>query len=154
MKKSLLYYKDYGRMSMDDLFKPEVMRDSKVFQVNLLSSILLLSGPQGYEMVELPAELQYSPLYALLLTDLDNDGVVDLIAGGNNYKVKPQFGRYDASSCWIFKGRIDNGKYTLTSGQDINVKGEVRDIKLVEYEGVKYIFFAKYDEELEVYRLR
>lgn len=154
MKKKLLYYKDYGRMSMNDLFKPEVLQEAGVFQVNLLSSIMLLSGPAGYQKVELPAELQYSPLYALLLTDLDKDGVVDLIAGGNNYQVKPQFGRNDASNCWLFKGRIENGNYTLAAGKDLNVKGEVRDIEHVEYEGITYLVFAKHNEELEIYKVR
>jgi len=154
MKKSLLYYRDYGRRCIDDLFKPEVLREGRVFQVNLLSSILLMSGPKGYEKLELPAELQYAPLYALLLADLDKDGVVDLIAGGNNYEVKPQFGRYDASSCWFFKGSTEGGKYRLTAGKDINVKGEVRDIEIVEYEGVTYLIFAKYDAELEIYKVR
>jgi hypothetical protein len=154
MKKDLLYYRDYSRKSIDELFKPEVVKEAKVFQVNLLSSILLMSDPQGYQKVELPAELQYAPLYALLLTDLDNDGVVDLIAGGNNYEVKPQFGRYDASSCWYFKGRFDNGKYTFERGVDLNVKGEVRDIEIVEYEGLKFLFFAKYDADLEIYKVR
>jgi hypothetical protein len=154
MKKQLLYYKDYSKKSIDELFKKEVLLEGKVFQVNLLSSIMLISGSGGYQTVQLPAELQYSPLYALLLTDLDKDGVVDLIAGGNNYHVKPQFGRYDASSCWYFKGSLADGKYTLVAGQDLNVKGEVRDIEIVEYEGVRYLFFAKYDEELEVYKVR
>jgi hypothetical protein len=153
MKKELLYYKDYSRKSIDELFKKEVLQHGKVFQVNLLSSIMLISRSGAYQTVELPAELQYSPLYALLLTDLDKDGVVDLIAGGNNYHVKPQFGRYDASSCWFFKGSLADGKYSLAAGQDLNVKGEVRDIEIVEYEGVKYIVFAKYDEELEIYKV-
>lgn len=154
MKKQLLYYRDYSRKAIDELFKEEVLQQSKVFQVNLLSSIMLISGGGAYQKVELPAELQYSPLYALLLTDLDKDGVVDLIAGGNNYHVKPQFGRFDASSCWFVKGAMEGGKYTFGPVADLNVKGEVRDIEFVEYEGVKYLFFAKYDEELEVYKVR
>lgn len=154
IKKKLLYYKDYAHMSIDQLFKPEQLQDAQIFQVNLLASIMLLSGPTGYHKFELPAQLQYSPLYALLITDLDNDGVVDLIAGGNNYQVKPQFGRNDASSCWLFFGCNRGGDYSLTAGQDLDIKGEVRDIELIECEGVKHLFFAKYDADLEVFKIR
>ncbi|HMJ68483.1 MAG TPA: VCBS repeat-containing protein [Cyclobacteriaceae bacterium] len=154
MKKSLLYYKDYSRKSIDDIFNAKALENGRVFQVNLLSSIMLLSRPGGYQRIELPAPLQYAPLYALLLEDLDNDGVIDLIAGGNNYKVKPQFGRYDASHGWFFKGRIDHGTYSLNDAQDLDVKGEVRGIKCVEYEGVKFVVFAKYDDDLEIYKIR
>ncbi|HZY82168.1 MAG TPA: VCBS repeat-containing protein [Cyclobacteriaceae bacterium] len=154
MKKSLLYYKDYAGKSIDDLFGPAVLQKGRVFQVNLLSSTMLLSGPQGYRRVDLPAQLQYAPLYAVLLEDMDKDGVVDLVAGGNNYEVKPQFGRYDASFGWFFKGKIEGGDYSLGDEQDLNVKGEIRDIECVDYEGVKFVIFAKYDDELEIYKVR
>jgi hypothetical protein len=153
MKKSILYYKDYGGKSIDQLFAPAVLNESKVYQVNLLSSIVLMSGPHGYEKVELPAEAQYSPLYGVLLQDLDKDGVVDLIAGGNQYGVKPQFGRYDASSGWFFKGQLKDGRFSFMPGRDLDVKGQIRDIEYVESGGARFLLFAKYDDEMEIFRL-
>jgi len=153
LKKSILYYKDYGSKSMDQLFTPQVLNESKVFQVNMLSSIVLMSGPGGYKKAELPAEAQYSPLYGLLLQDLDKDGVVDLIAGGNQYGVKPQFGRYDASSGWFFKGQIKDGDFSFLPGRDLDVKGQIRDIEFIESGGTRFLLFAKYDDEIEIFRL-
>jgi hypothetical protein len=154
MKKVLLYYKDYGTKSIEELFDPKVVEASRMLQVNLLSSVAWISGPNGYQRQELPAEAQYSPLYGLLLTDLDKDGVVDLIAGGNQFGVKPQFGRYDASSGWFFKGRLEDGRFSFLPGRDLDVKGQIRDIEYVESDGARYVLFAKYDSELEIYKLR
>jgi hypothetical protein len=153
MKKVLLYYKDYGMKSIDELFPPAVLEKSRMFQVNTLASMALISGAGGYQRVELPAEAQYSPLYGLLLTDLDKDGVLDLLAGGNQYSVKPQFGRYDASSGWFFKGRLDEGKFSFLPGRDLDIKGQIRDIEYVESNGKGYLLFAKYDSELEIYKV-
>ena len=153
LKKSILYYKDYSKKSIDDLFPESILKTSRVLEVKLLSSVLLLSGPTGYHQIELPLEAQYSPIYGLLVLDFDNDGVLDLIAGGNQFQVKPQFGRYDASRGWLFKGKLEKGKFSFGSGIDLNVKGQIRGIEYVKVNGTRYILFAKYDDELEVYKI-
>jgi enediyne biosynthesis protein E4 len=154
LKKELLFYRNYGKRSIDELFPKNVLSVAKVFQVNLLSSIMLLSGPDGYYRIDLPREAQYSPIYALLIDDFDNDGILDLIAGGNQFQVKPQFGRYDASNGWFFKGTLNDGKFTFQPGQSLDVKGQIRSIELLEDKDTKFILFAKYDDELEVYKIR
>ena len=153
LKKELLYYKDYSKKSMNELFPKPILDNAKVFQVKLLSSILLLSDSIGYKRVDLPMEAQYSPIYSLLVKDIDNDGVEDVIAGGNQYQVKPQFGRYDASNGWFFKGVLSDGKFTLKNGVDLNVKGQIRGIEYVEVKDVKYILFAKHDDALEIFKI-
>jgi len=153
LKKELLYYKEYGKKSMTDLFPKAVLEKSKIVEVKILYSTLILSDQKGYKLVELPVEAQYSPIYSLLVEDFDNDGVKDVIAGGNQYEVKPQFGRYDASHGWFFKG-INNGeKFTFKSGQDLNVKGQIRDIEYVTINKTRYLFFSKYDDDLEIYKI-
>jgi len=152
-RKQLLYYKDYGKKSMDQLFTKSVLDDSRLFEVKTLTSILLLSDGNEYKIMDLPQEAQFSPIYNLLALDFDNDGIEDILAGGNQYMVKPQFGRYDASNGWFFKGVLKDSKFSFNPGIDLNVKGEIRDIEYVEIKGIKYILFAKYDSELEIYKV-
>ncbi|MGE0772181.1 MAG: VCBS repeat-containing protein [Cyclobacteriaceae bacterium] len=154
MKKQLLYYKEYSKKSIDDLFDEKLLSRSLVFEVQELSSIALLSGENGYTKVSLPMEAQYSPIYSLLITDMDGDGVLDLIAGGNHYQVKPQFGRYDASRGWLFKGQLTDGTFTFKKGIDLGVDGQIRDIEMVNAFGKKLLIFAKYDSDLEIYEVR
>jgi len=85
--------------------------------------------------------------------DFDKDGVQDIIAGGNQYLVKPQFGRYDASFGWLFKGVLKDGQFTFQSGIDLNIKGQIRDIEYVNVKETRYILFAKYDDDLEIYKI-
>jgi enediyne biosynthesis protein E4 len=153
MKKSLVFYNDYAKKSMEDIFGESVNIDHKIFQINLLSSVLLLSDGSGYQIVELPKEAQYSTIHSLLISDFNNDGIYDLIAGGNQYQVKPQFGRYDASNCWFFKGVINDGRFSFESGQDLGIKGQIRDLEVIERNGIKYVLFAKYDDNLEIHEI-
>jgi hypothetical protein len=153
LKKDNLYYKDYSKKSIDQLFSSDVLAASKLYQVELLSSQLLLSNKGKYEINNLPMEAQYSPIYSILVSDFDQDGIEDLICGGNQYFVKPQFGRYDASRGWFFKGNLNGNTYTLKNGQDLNVKGQIRDIEQIIINGTTYILFSKHDDDLEIYKV-
>jgi ASPIC and UnbV. len=150
LKKQLLYYKTYGSKSIDQLFSTAALEKSKIFEVKNLASSVWLSGSEGYRMIQLPMEAQYSPIYSLLLLDFDNDGIEDLIAGGNHYQVKPQFGRYDASNGWFFKGVLKDNQFSFERGVNLGIKGQIRDIEWIEINQTKYILFAKYDNELEI----
>jgi hypothetical protein len=153
LKKSLLYYKDYSKKSMSELFPESTLKDSKVFEVKILSSIILMSKENGYDKIDLPLEGQFSPIYSFLVIDFDKDGILDLIAGGNQFQIKPQFGGNDASNGWLFKGQLKNGQFSFGRGIDLHVSGQIRGIELLEINKLRYIFFAKYDDELEVYEI-
>jgi hypothetical protein len=145
LKKDLLYYKNYGNKSVDEIFTPDQISGSAVYQVDRLSSVMLLSGAQGYTLVELPSFAQYAPIFAILISDFDNDGIDDILAAGNQYRVKPQFGRQDASAGWFFKGSLNGTQYTLNQGIDLGVKGEVSAINLIIQESRRFLLFGKYD---------
>jgi hypothetical protein len=153
LRKSLVYYKDYKSKSIDEIFPKPVLSRAKIYETKILSSVILLSGPRGYMIMELPPEAQYAPVYALLLKDLDRDGIIDLILGGNQYQVKPQFGRYDASDCFFFKGILATNTFTFDRGVSLGIKGQVRDIQFVDGKNDKLILFAKYDDNLEIFKV-
>jgi hypothetical protein len=113
----------------------------------------LVSTDNGYDKIELPQQAQYSTIYAYSIFDWDSDGVLDLVAGGNQFQVKPQFGRYDASNGWLFKGELKNGKFSFSKGVDLNVRGQIRGIEYLDVDNSRYILFAKHDDELEIYKI-
>ena len=115
---------------------------------------MLISSPKGYSIVQLPKEAQYAPIYGLTIDDLDNDGIMDLVTGGNQYLVKPQFGRYDASEGWFFKGKLGQGSFEFLPGVSLHIKGQIRDVKTIDIQKSKYLVIAKYDDQLEIYKIR
>lgn len=154
LKKNLLFYREYKSKTIDDIFDAATLSKTIIREVKLLSSVLLLSEEKGYKTVMLPPQAQYSPIHALLWQDLDGDMISDLIVGGNQFQVKPQFGRYDASDCFFFKGHLINNKdYTFGAGISLGINGQVRDIQYLDLNDEKFILFAKYDDNLEVFKI-
>lgn len=152
-RKTLLYYKDYSNKTIADLIGEKDLSKAKRFQADIMESVLLLSSGSKYIVTPLPLEAQFSPIYALHADDFDNDGIVDLIAGGNQFHVKPQFGRYDASEGWFFKGELTDGKFAFARGTSLGVPGEIRAIESIKTSRGRYLIFAKFNDELEVYKI-
>ncbi len=57
--------------------------------------------------IGLPSEAQFSPVRDILVRDVNKDGITDLVLVGNDYAVRPSYGRYDASYGWCLPGKQD-----------------------------------------------
>ena len=73
---------------------------------------MMNDGNGSFKIVPLPSEAQFSPVYAIDADDYDNDGICDIILGGNQYRAKPQTGIYAAGYGLFLKG---NNKGKLAS---------------------------------------
>ncbi len=152
-KKQLIFYKQYSRKPIDALVPASVLSSATSYQVDILASYLLLSSPNGYRWKELPREAQFSPIYSLLVYDFDGDSTADILAAGNHYAVKPQFGRMDGSRGWFFKGKKSESDYSLQKGITLNVSGQIRDMEIGKWGNNIYLFFSKHGSNLEVYQV-
>ena len=87
---------------------------------------------------------QMSCINVVHCMDLNNDGSIDLVLGGNQFGFLPQFERLDASLGDVL---INNGKGEFTwqdaSKTGLNLRGEVRDIAAVRSEDRDYLLFLQ-----------
>jgi hypothetical protein len=64
-------------------------------------------------MKKLPIMAQFSPIRDIMIRDINLDGNMDLVLAGNNYAVRPTYGRYDASYGWCLLNDSANVYKTL-----------------------------------------
>lgn len=135
LKKQLLFYKDYAVAHMKSIFNPEQIQNAIVHDLNNIKTTLFLNTNGIYSPIELPSEIQYSNISSIYISDIDNDGIKDIILGGNHYKIKPQFGISDASQGWFIKGKIENNTYAFGKVESLGINGQIRDFKIVTLNG-------------------
>jgi hypothetical protein len=145
LKKKYLKYEDYKNAMVNDIFTPEQLENAITLNAYLFSTSLLINDGKGqFQVVALPAEAQFSPMYGICTSDFDGDGNQDILMGGNLYRVKPEIGRYDASYGVFLKG---NGKgqfeSVMPSASGFFVDGEVRDIKKIVIGNSDYVLVAR-----------
>ena len=103
------------------------LRGATVDETDRLATTYFANDGRGnFTATPLPAPVQYAPVFALAVADLNDDGYPDLVGGGNQYGVSPYQGRYDAGRPFVLYG----GPAGLGQLRELNVPGEIRDIRI------------------------
>jgi hypothetical protein len=119
------------------------------------TGILINDGKGKFEYRRLPVEAQLSVQYAVDVFDFDKDGNVDILLGGNLYKVKPEAGRYDASYGVFLKGDgKGNFKTAPFNDSGFFVDGEVRDFCRVKVGDQWVMLVARNNDSLLFYKIK
>ena len=77
--------------------------------------------------------------------------MVDVLFGGNQYLVKPQFGRYDALPLSIRLGTPAGDAREIIQ---IPLLTQVRNIKKLQVQNRQYIMVANNDDYIQAFRLK
>lgn len=151
LKKKFPDYESFKNADLEKIIDEKKLKESHISEVNYLeTSIFLNKGNFKFEKVNIPKEVQFSPVYAIETHDFDNDGDIDIIMGGNLYGVKPEFGIYDASF-GIYLENLGGNKFKyVQDGKGFFVEGQIRDIKIFK----DHVYVAKNNSETEVFQIQ
>jgi hypothetical protein len=131
-------YQKIAGKTIDEIFDEGELDNADKYVVNQFASVYLDNQNGQFVVKPLPMLAQVSKLFSLAVTDIDNDGKPDLLAGGNFYGVSTYQGRYDADYGLVLRnqttGRDAKTPFTaLTSDKTgFALTGEVRDIKSIK----------------------
>ncbi|MFV5700560.1 VCBS repeat-containing protein [Flavobacterium sp. XS2P12] len=134
IKKKNLSYADYSKKTFQELFAKEVVDNSIQKTVNIQESVIAINKGNGkFEIKALPKEVQFSCVNTISTIDVNNDGILDLILGGNQYEFKPQFSRLDANYGSVLLGN-KNGTFSWMpyNKSGFFIKGEVKQVRIIK----------------------
>jgi hypothetical protein len=144
LKKKYLKYESYKDETITDIFTPEQMKGAVKLEAYVFeTSVLWNKQGSGLSLKPLPVEAQFSPVYGIETGDFDGDGKTDILLGGNQYRVKPEMGRYDASYGTFLSGNGTGDFVAKSSSTGWRIDGEVRDIITANVGGRQLIVVAK-----------
>ncbi len=155
LKKENLKHQVFANKPIQELFKPEVLAKALIKKVNYTSSCVAINNGNGnFTVQNLPAMAQLSCVNVAGATDLNNDGHIDLVLGGNQFGFLPQFERLDASLGDVL---INNGKggfeWQPTATTGLNLRGEMRDIATIKGRNKTYMLFLQNNEVPVLYEM-
>ncbi len=156
LKKQNLLHEAFSRKPIQELFPEKMLSNSLVKQFNYTSSVVAINKGNGQFSIQvLPLMTQMSCINAITLIDANNDGFKDIVFGGNDFDLVPQFGRLDASLGGVLlndgKGNFKFGD-ALVSG--ISESGEIKDIKQVEINKKPYLLILQNNEAPVLYQMQ
>ena len=155
IKKNNLKNEEYSQKSIQDLFSKDLLTKCVVKQFDYVSSIVAINNGNGnFTIKKLPAMSQLSCINAIHCMDINSDGKIDLVTGGNQFGFLPQFERLDASfgDLLINNG---NGDFIWQDARKTGLKlrGEMRDIEEVKSDANKCLLFLQNNEYPQLFKV-
>jgi len=149
LKKENLKASVYAKRAIQELFPEQIIKNSLVKEVNTSASLIALNDGEGkFTTIELPTRVQLSNVNGITCLDINKDGTKDLILGGNNFELKPQYSRLDASYGDVL---LNNGKnifnWSNPSDSGFFVEGEIKHIKTFKNKEGKIFIIAVINEK-------
>jgi hypothetical protein len=133
LNKKYLDYNAYADVTKDNMFTKEQLNNAEELKANNLATVYLENNGSEFIVRPLPIEAQYTPVYAVLATDINKDGNKDIILAGNNTFTRIKFSRYDASHAMVLLGDgKGNFNYLPQWQTGLQVTGNCRSIELVD----------------------
>jgi hypothetical protein len=153
LKKELLTFAAYAGKTVEETFSAGQLQSSEFKKADEFRSCVFINNGNGFTKRPLPSRAQVSPVFALLIDDVNNDGRKDIVAGGNLYGLKPELGRYDADYGTVLLGNSIKG-FTYLSPQQSGFfyQGQVRDIATVKTGNGQLMLVSRNNESLMVFK--
>ncbi|HKN67712.1 MAG TPA: VCBS repeat-containing protein [Gemmatimonadaceae bacterium] len=146
-------YKEYARETVRDLFTPQELADALLKKVSTFATSVLLNKGGSFVLVPLPDAAQLAPVYGILAGDIDRDGHVDLLLGGNFDGFQPEIGRMASTYGLLLRG---DGKGHFTpvphAESGIFVPGQTRDIATVRTAQGSVVVVARNNDKPLLFR--
>ena len=108
LRKRYPYYRDFGRLTMTDIFNPTDLKGALVYQSTEMRSCYMENlGGGRFSLRPLPINAQLAPVFGVLTLDANSDGHLDVVLTGNDFGSDLNNGRSDALNGLVLLG---NGK--------------------------------------------
>jgi len=130
LKKRFLLFADYAGKTIEEVFDKTVLETAVKKEVYEFQSVIIWNNGHGkFTMQPLPAEAQFSPVYALLAGDFRGDNKTAIYLAGNEAGFKPELGVSDANFGVMYS--INAGRKLVpipVASSGLFYNGEVRDV--------------------------
>ncbi len=154
INKRFTNYPDFAGKPLSEVFSSSELEGAEVKEAIMFESVYLENkGNNQFIIKPLSFEAQVSKLFASHVMDVDNDGNLDVLLGGNFYGVNTYQGRYDGSDGLILKGD-GKGNFVPISPKQSGfwLQGEVRSIKPLKTASGNLLLVARNNDKLQVFK--
>jgi hypothetical protein len=147
-------YSDFGGKTITDIFGKKAIDQSVVKRAVKFESCLFLNNGNGtFKASNLPTYAQFSPVRDIVVSDVNNDGKQDLILTGNDYAVRPSYGRYDASYGWCLLGdSLRNFTTLMPLASGLKITGDARKIVPIDIKGKHFLVAVVNNGDLQIFK--
>ena len=154
INKKYTKYNEFAGNTVEDLFGDDELKGATERMVNTFESVYIENKGKGkFDMHFLPALAQVSKVMVLRTEDVDKDGNLDVLLGGNFNGASMYQARYDAFFGLILKGNGKGGfSPMIPTETGFMQDGDVRDIKIVHTPKGALYFVTRNSASMQIFK--
>ena len=140
-------FHDFASADLSEVYGDENLKAALNYRATNFASVYLENkGNKVFETTALPAMAQFSVVNSILVLDLNDDGHLDAVLGGNNYQSEVETTRNDAGLGAILMGKGD-GNFTFLDNAEskLYLDGDLRDLQWIKTNRGKMGLLATYN---------
>lgn len=155
LRKQNLKHADFANKSVNALFSDQDITGAIVKRFDYPASCIAWNDGKGsFTISELPVNVQLSSVNAIDIADLNSDGKPDLILGGNDFNLLPQFCRLDASYGHVLLNKGNRQfEWLYPDRSGLELRGQIRDIITINGVAEKYVIILQNNQTPVLFRL-
>lgn len=156
LKKEFKKYDIFASLEIDEVYGEKKLSKALYYKTQTFASSFIENlGNGSFKISELPIETQFSSVNDIEVTDLNEDGNLDLIIAGNLFVSEIETSRNDAGTGVVLLGDGKNSfkpMNSLKSGFFVNK--DVKKIKLLFDKNQKLILVGNNNSALQVFKIK
>jgi hypothetical protein len=154
IKEKFKNYNSFASASLEEIYSDQMLEESLKYEITSFASVYLENKDGKFIAKPLPYQAQLSNINAMVVKDIDSDGNLDVVLGGNLYNAEVETPRNDASYGLWLKGDGNNGfSAQLPRETGLVIRGDVRNIKAIKVGDESHLLVAKNDQALQQIRV-
>jgi hypothetical protein len=154
IKEKFKNYNSFASASLEEIYSDKMLEESLKYEISSFSSVYLQNNDGKFTAKPLPYQAQFSNINAMVVKDVDIDGNLDVVLGGNLYNAEVETPRNDASYGLWLKGDGSNGFSAQEPRKTgLVIRGDVRNIKPIKVGDQTHLLVAKNNQSLQQIRI-
>ncbi len=128
---------------------------TKLYCYELRSGYFINNGDLDFSFRPFPLRAQFSPVYTISELDYNKDGKPDLLMFGNYFEANIQRGKYNAGYGFLLRNSGNgNFEYVLNEESGLYVDGQIRDSKVIRYNGQKLFLLTRNNGRIHILTIK
>ncbi|PCE62544.1 VCBS repeat-containing protein [Sediminicola luteus] len=155
IKKKFADYNTFGMATLSDVLGNKKLENAyQLSAYNFASTIFINQGKAQFVSKTLPAQAQFSSVNGIVGTDLNQDGLTDLILAGNLYGSEIETPRNDASYGQLLFGSENQGfKAMVPHNTGLFLDGDVKQLTNISIYDGKALLVAPNNGPLQLIKI-